>query len=1377
MLTTRPATSQQVGGEGGASSGSRPLLVDASRDQAVRWEPGERLHHVFDDRLAALPDAPAFELGGPDEPGGVRVLTTAEVSRRADQTARLLRAAGVGPGARVALVLDEADRACTAMVAVSRLHAAYVPLDAAFPPDRVAYVCADADVRVLLTTARLRGREVPGGVVVVEVEDADALPDGPLTADEAGEPVDELAYVVYTSGTTGRPKGVAVEHASIVSFVRVAAGCYGYRPDDRVYQGMTIAFDFSVEESWVPWAAGAVLVPRPAGASLVGAELQDFLVSRRITAVACVPTLLTTLDAEELPLLRLLLVSGEACPQDVVTRWCRPGRRMLNVYGPTEATVTATWQEVHPDRPVTLGLPLPTYTAVLLALPGEDDEDGDAGDGVGGGVRLAAPGERGEIGLAGVGLAVGYLGRDDLTARAFVPDPFGLPNNPSGRIYRTGDLGSLTADGQLAYHGRIDTQVKVRGYRIELAEVESVLLGAPGVAQAVVSTWEPVTGSAELVAYYAVRPGPAGAAVTPAALRDRLREELPPWMVPAFYEQLDRIPMTTSDKADRKALPAPSGRREGEDAEPPATPAEEALRDALAAASGLPADAVGVTADLFADLGTTSLVVSRFCTRLREGGREVPVREVYRLATLRALAGWCDAAAEAGGPAGGTAGGAPAVAAEPVRPPHPASSARVACFGAAQVLFALAYAAGTAWLLHLAYGVLSGAEGTGSVVLRALAVSASAALVLSGAPVLLKWVLVGRWREQEVPLWSARHLRLWVVRSLVRSNPLVLFVGTPVYNSYLRALGVRVGRGALVLSNHVPVASDLVEIGADAVVSRGVWMLGYRVEAGRLRTGRTVVGERAYVGEASVLDTGTRVGADAQLAHASSLQRGQEVPDGQRWHGSPAVPADDGADFQRLVSAPAPAWRRGVFGTLSVLQLFVVLVPLLVGVLEAWIGARVVPAATSAGLLLLEAVVLATVLLLGLLALALVAVGPLARLVHRLVPPGEVHPVPGVRYLLHRFVARTSNNPFLVTLTGDSALATRYMRWVGWSQPDLRQTGSNFGTTHAHEAPALCRVGSGTMISDGLSMANADYASNGFRLAAAEIGSRSFLGNLVVYPAGGRTGDDVLLATKVLVPLDGPVRSGTGLLGSPAFAIPRTSDRGVPPVPEAELPDRMRRKLRHNVGSMALLLGVRWMQVLLLCLLVVAVVALEPAHGVLAVVVGLVLLLPLSAGLLVAAERLAVPGWRLRPQAVSIYDPYFWRHERMWKMWKLSAPLLTAFDGTPLKPLLLRALGVRVGRRLYDDGASMPEHSLVELGDDVCLGPGSSLQSHSLEDGVFTSDRVLVGDGATVGTGAFVHHGVVVRAGAVVDPDAFCLKGSDLAAGSRWRGNPAAPAA
>ncbi len=187
----------------------------------------------------------------------------------------------------------------------------------------------------------------------------------------APAPKDELCYVIYTSGTTGNPKGVAIEHASICNFVRVAGEVYGIEQGDRAYQGMTIAFDFSVEELWVPLLKGATLVPGKPGASLVGEDLADFLIARKVTYLACVPTLLATIE-KELPDLRILLVSGEACPQNLVVRWHRPGRTILNAYGPTEATVTATLTELYPDKPVTIGAPLPTYTIVIL------DESKDA---------------------------------------------------------------------------------------------------------------------------------------------------------------------------------------------------------------------------------------------------------------------------------------------------------------------------------------------------------------------------------------------------------------------------------------------------------------------------------------------------------------------------------------------------------------------------------------------------------------------------------------------------------------------------------------------------------------------------------------------------------------------------------------------------------------------------------------------------------------------------------------------------------------------------------------------------------------------------------------------------------------------------------------
>jgi non-ribosomal peptide synthetase component F len=210
---------------------------------------------------------------------------------------------------------------------------------------------------------------------------------------------------------------------------------------------------------WVPLLAGTTLGPGKPGTSLVGADLADYLSAKRVTVMCCVPTLLGTIE-RDLPDLRILLVSGEACPQNLVTRWQRPGRTMLNAYGPTEATVTCTLTELYPNKPVTIGGPLPTYSIVILA------EDND---------EALERGAMGEICVAGIGLAAGYLNREDLTAKKFIPDFLNVPNNPSKRIYRTGDLGRINADGEVEFFGRIDTQAKIRGYRIELAEIEAVL--------------------------------------------------------------------------------------------------------------------------------------------------------------------------------------------------------------------------------------------------------------------------------------------------------------------------------------------------------------------------------------------------------------------------------------------------------------------------------------------------------------------------------------------------------------------------------------------------------------------------------------------------------------------------------------------------------------------------------------------------------------------------------------------------------------------------------------------------------------------------------------------------------------------------------------
>jgi non-ribosomal peptide synthetase-like protein len=1325
------------------------VLTCAGFDGAIRWREGERLEQLFEERCDGLRQqgrGDHLAVDGPDAS-----LSYAELDARANQLARfLVLRQGIRPGDRVGLLFDQAADTYVAMLAVLKVHAAYVPLDPAFPPGRLKYIVSDAGVRVVLSRSSLAEdlALADDTVVVVNLGDRQdqitRQSEDRLDENEIGDVVDELCYVIYTSGTTGRPKGVAVSHASVCNFVRVAAEVYGIVDNDRVYQGLTIAFDFSIEEIWIPWMAGATLVPKPSGGNLVGADLDAFLRERRVTALCCVPTLLATLD-EDLPDLRFLLVSGESCPQDLVAAWCRPGRRFLNVYGPTEATVTATWAVMHPDRSVTIGVPLPTYSIVIL------DPDAE---------RALRPGETGEIGIAGIGLANGYLNRPDLTERAFVPDFLGMPENPSGRIYRTGDVGRVNDGGEIELLGRIDTQVKIRGYRVELGEIESVLRQVPTIEQAVVATYQPEPDLIELVAYYRLRPD-AGA-LDAGRVYEHLRERLPAYMVPAYLERLEVVPVTTCGKTDRQHLPPPSGSRRlttQDDLVPPATETESALADQLARILGL--ERVSVESHFFDDLGADSLLMARFSAALRKGAGDFPtvsMRGIYLHPTVRRLAA---ALAEAGATS----------ESEPLVVPPPTGTPRYVLCGALQLLTFLTYACLAALLLNAGAAWLAAGHGILSLYLRAVVFGGGVLLGVGLFPIVAKWALIGRWKRQRIRIWSLAYVRFWIVKTLVVANPTArLCVGTPLYGLYLRALGAKIGRGSVINTHHVPVCTDLLSVGRGSVIRKDTYLNGYRARSGVIEIGAITLGQNVFVGEQSVLDIDTTLEDGAQLGHSSSLHAGQVVDAGQCWHGSPARPADAVDDYRTVAPAPCGTLRRARYS----IGLLVVLLAT-VGPLEAAVATLAFShPALLAHLSGVDALAVSAILVFGLVLVGLVLSSTVPRLLGRALKPGTVYPLYGLHYSLHRIIVLTSNIRFLTALFGDSTAIVSYLRVLGYRLGTVLQTGTNFGMDVKQDIPTLCEIGTGTMVSDGLSIINAEFSSSSFRVMPVAIGARNFLGNTICYPAAGRTGDNCLLATKVMVPVGGPIRQGVGLLGSPSFEIPRSVQRDGQfdhLSTGAERQRRLAAKTRHNVATMALYLLVRYLYVSGLVLLALLAFGGEGWGRPAGVVATILLDVAFPFVFFVLVER-AVTGFRaLQPRFCSIYQVEFWRHERFWKV--PATAYLQLFNGTPFKGAAWRLLGVDMGRRVFDDGCAIVERTLVSVGNDSTLNMGSELQCHSLEDGTFKSDRIRVGAGCTVGTGAWVCYGVTMDDGSVLEADSFLMKGSHLSAGARWRGNPA----
>ncbi|HSN97012.1 MAG TPA: amino acid adenylation domain-containing protein, partial [Candidatus Nanopelagicales bacterium] len=623
------------------------LLTDAEREQViVEWNRTEApfssdacIHQLFEAHADRAPHAVALvDLCGPAPGSPGNALTYGELDARANQVAHHLLRLGVGPDMRVGLCLSRGADLIVGLLGILKAGGAFVVLDPEHPRRRLQFLMEDTGVSVLLTAGSLLSTLPETAARLVDFERG--FEDEPAHRPQSDVGPNHLVYVLYTSGSTGDPNGVLIEHRGLVNTIDAAIRILETGPDTRFSHVLSFNFDGAIFNLFCTLCAGGAVYLAPRDGEFLGQGLIERMERDAITHTLLPPTMLAALPEAELPALRTLAVAGESCSADLVTRWGRT-RRFINMYGPTEASILATSTRCVPDGTTpSIGRPIENLQAYIVDRRG----------------RLVPPGVTGELWLGGVGVARGYLNRPELTARKFVDNPFlniggeGKPPassapGPSGKLYRTGDLvryrvGGDSGPPELEFIGRADTQVKIRGYRIELSEIEIALRASSLVRDAVVTVRD---GAAEqgtprrLVAYVTPAiPAEAAEGELSAALRRELRQALPPHLVPSAIVVLARLPLTVNGKVDLRALPPPEASRDTPaEAAEPRTFAERTLAEIWRTVLGLPA--VGIH-DNFFEVGGDSILSVLIASKAQASGLPLRANQLFEHPTIAELA-------------------------------------------------------------------------------------------------------------------------------------------------------------------------------------------------------------------------------------------------------------------------------------------------------------------------------------------------------------------------------------------------------------------------------------------------------------------------------------------------------------------------------------------------------------------------------------------------------------------------------------------------------------------------------------------------------------------------------------------------------------------
>lgn len=1264
-------------------------------------------------------------------------LSYAQLDHWSNLIANLLIKQGLTDGKVIGVWHKRSLELHVAILAIVKAGCTYVPVDYDMPLERVQTVFIEGNISAYFGDKAIELEIQNITVVNLPVEKVSLTP---ITYSSITN-----AYILYTSGSTGKPKGIPITQQQICHLVRSENEIIKITAQDIVYQGFSVSFDMWCEETWISYFSGATLIVADAVTTKAVDELSDFLRKHKITVLHAVPSLLSVID-DDIPTLRLVNAGGEACTAKVLKQWAKAGRQFFNSYGPTETTVTSSMICLKADETITIGHPLPNYNYAVV------DEQ----------LKILPVGVQGELVISGPGVGQGYVNLPDLTAKQFVVKPIDEVELPGSLLYKTGDSVTIDEQGLVNFHGRFDSQIKLRGFRIELGEIESQLSSQKNVINAAVAIKSDSFNQDELVGYVQLL---TGTAFNPNEIREQLSKALPIYMIPAVIVKIEEFTRLPSGKIDKKKLPLPKEFEEKQQIQLKPIHKEDAIKEKVFAV--LQNLFVGKTinddTDFFNDLGGHSLLAAVFVSSLRKEAfiNKASIKDIY---LHRPISKFVEALE---------------IANTESQKNENEFFNKVNPFRFYACLLGQMFSLPIIFLLFAAqlyipyigyYYAQVRYESHFVSFLIAIVLFCFISPLLSVISVISKKLIIGKYKAGHYPLWGFYYFRYWLVTTVNKLVNVTLLNGTPLYNVYMRFMGLKVGKNVQ-LSTFGCGAPDLVEIGDFTAISSEVLLNNVVIENGILKISAIKIGNHCYIGTSSVINGGCIMQDQSELKELSCLTNHQTVPEGAIYQGSPAqlFKQKEHSEYSHpdFVSKYTIIRYSLLYSLLLIVFSFAVIVPFFPGLFTLYeldktagdyefyyLFYTPIISIIYALIFILQAVFFSRILL-------------------KNIEPGSYSVYSSTyvkKWLTDQFCALSL---FILHPIYATVYISSYLRALG------AKVGKNSEiSTASNITPQLLSIGNESFIADAVNLGEADVRDNCLILEHTGIGNKTFIGNSALVPQGTILGDNMLIGVLSIPPTPEvlAINNAKDWFGSPAIAMPQRQKSAEFDNSLTFNPSKVTFAKRAVIEFLRIVLPITF----ILCnswlfISYIHDVILNNTWYMFIFYLPIYFLgfVGIPAFLVVVILKWLLVG-TYKSKQMPMWSMSVWLSEAVTSTYEaLAVPyLLQYLEGTALLPFCLRFLGIKIGKRACLFTTDFTEFDVVSIGDDVVMNVGCGPQTHLFEDRIMKIGTISIGNESSIGPRTIILYDTIIGNNVKIEALSLVMKGENLSDNSCFEGCP-----